>query len=133
MGRGTDGGCPPAGSGLPGSRSGWTRWAGGCRRALVWKAVGRLSRCCPSRACAGPERIKPVTIRVLIADDQQMVRTGFRMIVDSQPDMEVVGEAADGADAVALAHRLRPDVCLFDIRMPNMDGLEATRLLAGPS
>ncbi|TDD89146.1 response regulator [Actinomadura rubrisoli] len=73
-----------------------------------------------------------MTIRTLIADDQEMVRTGFRMIIDSQPDMEVVGEAADGADAVALARRLRPDVCLFDIRMPKMDGLEATRLLAGP-
>ncbi|MFI0411227.1 response regulator [Actinomadura sp. 3N508] len=73
-----------------------------------------------------------MAIRVLIADDQQMVRTGFRMIVDSQPDMEVVGEAADGAEAVALARRLRPDVCLFDIRMPAMDGLEATRVLAGP-
>ncbi|WP_344279280.1 response regulator transcription factor [Actinomadura napierensis] len=73
-----------------------------------------------------------MTIRVLIADDQQMVRTGFRMIVDSQPDMEVVGEAADGAEAVALTRRLRPDVCLFDIRMPKMDGLEATRLVAGP-
>ncbi|WP_131742024.1 response regulator [Actinomadura roseirufa] len=74
-----------------------------------------------------------MTIRVLIADDQQMVRTGFRMIIDSQPDMEVVGEAADGAEAVALARRLRPDVCLFDIRMPRMDGLEATRALAGPA
>ncbi|MFD0687754.1 response regulator [Actinomadura fibrosa] len=73
-----------------------------------------------------------MTIRTLIADDQQMVRTGFRMIIDSQPGMEVVGEAADGAEAVALARRLRPDVCLFDIRMPTMDGLEATRLLAGP-
>jgi DNA-binding NarL/FixJ family response regulator len=73
-----------------------------------------------------------VPIRVLIADDQEMVRTGFRMIVDSQPDMRVVGEAADGAEAVALARRLRPDVCLFDIRMPRMDGLEATRALAGP-
>ncbi|MGP4024218.1 response regulator [Actinomadura sp. 3N407] len=73
-----------------------------------------------------------MAIRVLIADDQEMVRTGFRMIVDSQPDMEVVGEAADGAEAVARARRLRPDVCLFDIRMPKMDGLEATRALAGP-
>jgi len=73
-----------------------------------------------------------VTIRVLIADDQDMVRTGFRMIIDSQPDMRVVGEAADGAAAVALARRLRPEVCLFDVRMPRMDGLEATRALAGP-
>ncbi|NEA28407.1 response regulator [Actinomadura bangladeshensis] len=73
-----------------------------------------------------------MAIRVLVADDQEMVRTGFRMIVDSQPDMEVVGEAADGAAAVALARRLRPDVCLFDIRMPTMDGLEATRALAAP-
>jgi DNA-binding NarL/FixJ family response regulator len=73
-----------------------------------------------------------VTIRVLIADDQEMVRTGFSMIINSQPDMEVVGEAADGAAAVEAARRLRPDVCLFDIRMPKMDGLEATRLVAGP-
>jgi len=73
-----------------------------------------------------------VTIKVLIADDQEMVRTGFSMIINSQPDMEVVGEAADGAAAVEIARRLRPDVCLFDIRMPRMDGLEATRLVAGP-
>ena len=71
-------------------------------------------------------------IRVLIADDQAMVRTGFGMIIGAQPDMEVVGEAADGVEAVALARRLKPDVALFDIRMPKMDGLEALRLLAGP-
>ena len=71
-------------------------------------------------------------IRVLIADDQAMVRTGFGMIIGAQPDMEVVGEAADGVEAVALARRLRPDVALLDIRMPKMDGLEALRLLAGP-
>ncbi|WP_075731816.1 response regulator [Streptomyces acidiscabies] len=71
-------------------------------------------------------------IRVLIADDQEMVRTGFRFFLDAQPDMTVVAEAADGEEAVTLARRLRPDVCLLDIRMPRLDGLEATRLLAGP-
>jgi DNA-binding NarL/FixJ family response regulator len=71
-------------------------------------------------------------IRVMIADDQAMVRTGFGMIIGAQPDMEVVGEAADGVEAVAMARRMRPDVALLDIRMPKMDGLEALRLLAGP-
>ena len=73
-----------------------------------------------------------MTIRVLVADDQEIVRTGLRMILDAQPGIEVVGEAADGRAAVALARQLRPDVCLFDIRMPVMDGIEATRQLAGP-
>ncbi|NUO97564.1 MAG: response regulator transcription factor [Nonomuraea sp.] len=73
-----------------------------------------------------------MTIRVLIADDQQLVRTGFQMILDAQPDMEVVAAVADGAEAVAEARRLRPDVCLLDIRMPKLDGLEVTRVLAGP-
>ncbi|MEV8427351.1 response regulator transcription factor [Streptomyces chartreusis] len=71
-------------------------------------------------------------IRVLIADDQEMVRTGFRFFLDAQPDITVVAEAADGEEAVALARRERPDVCLLDIRMPRLDGLEVTRLLAGP-
>ena len=71
-------------------------------------------------------------IRVMLADDQAMVRTGFGMIIGAQPDMELVGEAADGVEAVAMARRIRPDVALLDIRMPRMDGLEALRLLAGP-
>ena len=71
-------------------------------------------------------------ITVLLADDQAMVRVGFRMIIDSQPDMTVVGEVDNGRAAVDLAQRIRPDVCLLDIRMPVLDGLAATRLLAGP-
>jgi DNA-binding NarL/FixJ family response regulator len=74
-----------------------------------------------------------MTIRVIVADDQEIVRTGLRMILDAQPDIDVVGEAADGRQAVELARRLRPDVCLFDIRMPGVDGIEATRLIAGPA
>jgi DNA-binding NarL/FixJ family response regulator len=72
-----------------------------------------------------------VSIRVVVADDQEIVRTGLRMILDAQPDIEVVGEAADGRTAVAVARSLRPDVCLFDIRMPDLDGIEATRQLVG--
>jgi DNA-binding NarL/FixJ family response regulator len=73
-----------------------------------------------------------VSVRVVVADDQEIVRTGLRMILDAQPGIAVVGEAADGRAAVELARRVRPDVCLFDIRMPVMDGIEATRALAGP-
>jgi DNA-binding NarL/FixJ family response regulator len=71
-----------------------------------------------------------MTIRVIVADDQEIVRTGLTMILNAQPGIEVIGSAADGRQAVELARRLRPDVCLFDIRMPVMDGIEATRLLA---
>ena len=73
-----------------------------------------------------------MTIRVLVADDQDLVRTGLVMILNAQPEIEVIGEDTDGERAVEMARRLNPDVCLFDIRMPNLDGVEATRQLAGP-
>jgi DNA-binding NarL/FixJ family response regulator len=69
----------------------------------------------------------PVSIRVLIADDQQLVRSGFMVLLDAEPDIEVVGEAADGVMAMAEARRLRPDIVLMDIRMPRVDGIAATR------
>ena len=68
-----------------------------------------------------------MSITIVIADDQELIRTGFRMILDSEDDLEVVGEAATGREAVALARRLRPAVVLMDIRMPELDGIEATR------
>ncbi len=68
-------------------------------------------------------------LRILIADDQALVRAGFRMILDVEDDLEIVGEASDGTQAVAMARELRPDVVLMDIRMPEMDGIEATRLI----
>jgi DNA-binding NarL/FixJ family response regulator len=73
-----------------------------------------------------------VTTRVLLVDDQPLLRTGFRMILSAESDLTIVGEAGDGATAVEVAQRLRPDVVLMDIRMPGMDGIQATRALAGP-
>jgi DNA-binding NarL/FixJ family response regulator len=71
-----------------------------------------------------------VSIRVLLVDDQALIRAGFRMILDAEEDMEVVGECADGTQAVDSVRRLKPDVVLMDIRMPEMDGIEATRLIS---
>jgi DNA-binding NarL/FixJ family response regulator len=72
-----------------------------------------------------------VVIRVVVADDQELVRSGFAMILDAQPDIEVVGEAGDGARAVELTRSLNPDVVLLDVRMPVMDGIEAARQISG--
>ena len=74
-----------------------------------------------------------MSIRVLLVDDQALIRAGFRMILDAEEDIEVVGEAADGTHAVDSVRRLKPDVVLMDIRMPEMDGIEATRLITGGS
>jgi len=79
-----------------------------------------------------PQETGGRVIRVLVADDQEMVRTGFRMILDAEDDIEVVADVADGVDAIRLGRELAPDVCLLDIRMPGPDGLEVTRQLAGP-
>ena len=71
-------------------------------------------------------------ISVLLADDQMIVRSGLRTLLEDEPDIEVIAEAEDGVEAVTLARELRPDVCLVDVRMPRLDGIEVTRALAGP-
>lgn len=75
----------------------------------------------------GKEATPSGTIKVLLADDEHLVRSGFRLLLDTEDDITVVGEATTGTDAVAKAYALRPDVVLMDIRMPNLDGIEATR------
>ena len=73
------------------------------------------------------------TVRIVVADDHQVVRAGFAGLLGTQPDFTVVGTAGDGAEAVRICRELRPDVVLMDVRMPGMDGIEATRQLAGPA
>jgi len=85
------------------------------------------------RSRRAPDRTVDVTVQVLVVDDQEMVRAGLRMILEAQPDIEVVGEAADGHAAVAAARRLRPHVCLIDVRMPGLDGIAATRQITADS
>ncbi len=83
----------------------------------------------PSPAGSGPSqrRVVAAPIRLLLADDQELLRSGYRMVLDAEPGLEVVAEAADGLAAVSAAHEHRPDVVLMDVRMPGIDGIEATR------
>jgi DNA-binding NarL/FixJ family response regulator/signal transduction histidine kinase len=125
-GRGAAAGNGDGGGARPGrhARAGAAlRRPGGGRHA----AGGRLRR--PRAAAAGSR----MTVRVLLADDQRLVRHGLRMILRAEPDIDVVGEAGDGQEAVELAARLRPDVVLMDVRMPRLNGIEATaRIVSGP-
>ena len=111
--------------------------AGGALRRRARRGPAAPRAASPSPRAFPSETAAPVSIRVLIADDQALVRDGFGMILDAQGDIEVVGQAADGREAIERCRELRPDVVLMDIRMPRLDGIEATRRLvadgeAGP-
>ena len=110
----------------------WSEWRNGPACSAAAFVPARTDRGGWTVAAVFPTEGAVTVISVLVADDQEIVRTGLTMILDAQPDIEVIGEAADGREAVELARQLRPDVCLFDVRMPGMDGIEATRQLAGP-
>src|SRR5207244_6204758 len=95
-----------------------------------WTPVGRSASGPRLRGTGGAAPRRPGMIRVLLADDQTLIRRGLRSLLDSEPDIEVIGEAGDGDEAVALARSQRPDVVLMDIRMPGTDGLAATRTIS---
>jgi DNA-binding NarL/FixJ family response regulator len=109
--------------------AGWfgAGWFGAGWFGAGWFGAGRFRA---GRLCEG--RGGGMTIRVLLADDQALIRSGLRLLLENEPDLTVIAEAADGTEAVRLARKLRPDVCLVDIRMPGLDGVAVTSALAGP-